>query len=296
MSGVPEVSVVLPAYNEAKTLGDVIDSIRKTLDEHHISHEIIVVDDASSDNTSEVARSRSVKLIRFPMNRGVGAARKAGIVAAGSHRILTTDADGTYPVDVIPRMIESLSENDMAIGARTGKRVSESWIKKPPKYLIRKLACYLSRRNIPDLNSGLRSFKKETALKYFYLLPEGHSWESTITLAFLCNGHPTEFIRADYFLRGGGHSSFRPFSDTYNYISLVIRTVMYFNPLRIFIPLTLAIGAAGCIKTVYDWNVYHNIGGLDVALLLTTLIVGILGLLADLIVVTHRSHRDHFKN
>jgi hypothetical protein len=168
-------------------------------------------------------------------------------------------------------------------------------MKRPPKYLIRKLACYLSRREIPDLNSGLRVFKKDIALRFFYLLPEGHSWESTITLAFLCNNRPTEFVAADYFLRKGGHSSFRPLADTYNYISLVIRTVMYFNPLRIFIPLTATIGTIGAVKTVYDWNVYHNIGGLDVSILLTTITVGILGLLADLIVVTHRSHRDYSK-
>ena len=293
MSAAPAISVVLPAYNEGKTLGEVIDSIQKTLTAHSISNEIIVVDDASTDDTSEVARSRNVRLIRFPVNRGVGASRKAGVVAASSNIILTTDTDGTYPVDIIPSMIRRLEGNDMVIAARTGKQVAPEWIKKPPKYLIRKLACYLSRRDIPDLNSGLRAFKKDVALKYFYLLPEGHSWESTITLAFLCNGRPTEFVSADYFARKGGRSSFRPFADTYNYISLVIRTVMYFNPLRIFIPLTAVIGTIGAVKTVYDWNVYHNIGGLDVSILLTTITVGILGLLADLIVVTHRSHRDY---
>jgi len=286
-----EVSVVIPAYNEADSIGNVIDTIRQTLSDHAIPHEIIVVDDASTDTTSEAVKNKNVKVIRHRINRGVGAARKSGILAAQSNVILTTDADGTYPVEIIPQMIQLLSEYDMTVGARTGPHISEVWIKKPAKFLIRQLGSYLSGHHIPDLNSGLRAFKKTVALQYFYLLPDGHSWESTITLAFLCNKHPTAFIKANYFPRTGGRSSFLPFADTYNYISLVVRTVMYFNPLRIFVPIGFVISSTGIIKTVYDWIVYHHIGGLDVAILLTSVIVVALGLLADLIVVTHRNQR-----
>src|SRR5258706_441233 len=126
-------------------------------------------------------------------------------------------------------------------------------LRRPVKFLIRRLASYMAGYPIPDLNSGLRIIRKSVALKYFYLLPNTHSWESTITLAFLCNHQKVKYIPIDYFKRSGGTSSFHPVKDTYNYISLIIRTIMYFNPLRIFLPLFLFILLPGLIKSIIDF-------------------------------------------
>ena len=141
---------------------------------------------------------------------------------------------------------------------------------------------------IPDLNSGLRVFRKSVALKYFYLLPDTHSWESTITLAFLCNHQKVKYIPISYFKRSGGVSSFHPIKDTYNYISLIIRTIMYFNPLRVFLPLSFFIFLIGFAKGVYDFIRLGSIGAMDAVMVLTSLMILVAGLLADLLVVLHR--------
>ena len=285
------LSVILPAYNEEDCILGTIDDVEKALTSAGIPHEIIVVDDGSRDRTAELAQTRGVRLIRHKRNLGVGAARKTGIAEAKGSIVVTTDVDGTYPNDQIPALYRRLQSTgcDMVVGARTGKNVVFEWPHRSiPKFLIRRLASYLAQRKIPDLNSGLRVLKRDVALRYFYLLPDSHSWESTITLAFLCNKHDVEYVPIDYYKRKGGSSTFAPLRDTYNYISLVIRTIMYFNPLRVFIPLSFAILIAGSVKIVYDWQVYRKIGSLDVIIFMGGVLVALVGLLADLIVVIGR--------
>jgi polyisoprenyl-phosphate glycosyltransferase len=285
------LTVILPAYNEEDCILQTIDDVEKALKSAGLTYEIIVIDDGSKDKTAELAQTRNVRLIRHKKNYGVGAARKTGISQAKGNVVVTTDVDGTYPNDMIPVLYEKMQSTgcDMVVGARIGKNVVYEWPHRSiPKFLIRRLASYLSQSKIPDLNSGLRVIRKEIALRYFYLLPDSHSWESTITLAFLCNKHDVQFIPIDYFKRQGGSSTFAPLKDTYNYISLVIRTIMYFNPLRVFIPLSLAIMIAGTIKIIYDWETYRKIGSLDVIIFLGGVLVTLVGLLADLIVVIGR--------
>lgn len=287
----PLLSVILPAYNEEDCITQTIRDVRSALEKAHISHEIIVVDDGSKDQTAERARNENVVLVQHEGNQGVGAARKTGIRQAKAEWVGTTDVDGTYPNEDIPRLFKTFQDHnlDMVIGARIGPNVAREWPHRAiPKFLIRRLASYLCQRSIPDLNSGLRIFKKAAALDYFYLLPDSHSWESTITLAFLCNKKRVEFVPIDYYKRKGGRSSFAPIRDTYNYVTLVVRTTMYFNPLRIFIPLSFFIAVTGMIKTVYDWVVYHHIGSLDVIIVLGGMMVLLVGLIADLIVVVSR--------
>lgn len=282
------VSMILPAYNEEESLPSEIKKIRAVLDNAKIPYEFIVIDDGSTDKTYQVAQQEGIIVIRHDRNKGVGAGRKTGILAAKSDIIITTDADGTYPAEPIPEMIQQIQDCDMVIGARRAEKGTLFFIRKPAKFFIRKVASYLSGVSIPDLNSGLRVFKKSAALKYFYLLPDSHSWESTITLAFLCNHQKVKFTPIDYFKRSGGISSFHPVKDTYNYISLMIRTVMYFNPLRIFLPLSAFIFLVGFIKSAIDFMRFRSIGGMDVLVILTSLLTLIAGLLADLLVVLHR--------
>ena len=150
--------------------------------------------------------------------------------------------------------------------------------------MITRLAEFITQENIPDLNSGLRAFKKEKALKFLAILPNTHSWVSTITLAFLSVGFPVKYVQIDYFPRKG-HSTFHPLIDTYNYISLVVRTVMYFNPLRIFLPLALSLLMLGIGKTAFDLYFLKDMQESDIIIIVGALVVGSMGLLADLIVV-----------
>ncbi|MCG3204665.1 MAG: Dodecaprenyl-phosphate galacturonate synthase [Elusimicrobia bacterium] len=285
------LSVILPAYNEEDCILSTIDEVESTLTKAKIPFEILIIDDGSKDSTVNLAKTRNVRIIQHRRNLGVGAARKTGILNSKGKVVVTTDVDGTYPNDQIPRLYKHFQENncDMVVGARIGKNVVFEWPHRSiPKYIIRKLASYLCEFHIPDLNSGLRIIKRSVALKYFYLLPNSHSWESTITLAFLCNNRPTDFLPIDYFKRKGGRSTFAPIKDTYNYISLVIRTIMYFSPLRFFIPLSFFVISSGLIKMVYDWFTYRHIGSVDVIIVLGGLFIILAGLLADSIVVNGR--------
>ncbi len=278
------VSIVIPAYNEEDGIGPTIEAVQAALAKIDLPSEIIVVDDGSTDRTAErAARYDGVRIIRHPENRGVGISRNTGILEARYEAVGMLDADGTYPASAIPDLVEALGEYHMAVGARVGRNVARDYARLVPKWLILRLACYISGRRIPDLNSGLRVFRRSSVLRFFNILPKGHSWVSTITLAMLTNGLPVKFIPVDYYKRIG-KSTFHPLKDTYNYIMVVVRTVMYFDPLKVFFPAGLLLLALGIVKLAYDYFALNDIRESDVILILTGFLVLFQGLLADLIV------------
>lgn len=285
------VSIVLPVYNEEAAVGDDLDLIKRTMDATGRPYEIIVVNDGSTDRTVEIVSQRPwVKLLHHSHNRGTGAARTTGIKAAQGDIILMTDADGTYPNQDMPKMIEHLEHCDMVIGARKEEKGTLKWLRSSAKWFIRKLASYLTATKIPDLNSGMRGFKRDIALKYLNILPTTHSWVSTITIAFLSDGYEVAFMPIDYYPRKG-KSSFHPLRDTYNYLTLVVRAVTYFNPLRVFLPLSLFLFAVGGIKLIRDLIVYRfHVPTGTVLILVTAMQIGVMGLLADLIVRKSTPH------
>ncbi|NPV06457.1 MAG: glycosyltransferase family 2 protein [Anaerolineae bacterium] len=283
-----QVSIVIPAYNEEAAIGADLDSIREAMDASPYSYEVIVVDDGSRDRTAEVVRERPwVRLLQHPQNRGTGAARNTGTQAARGEVVGMTDGDGTYPVRDFPQMFATLIEgnHDMVIGARRREAGTVRLLRSSAKWFIRKLACYLTQTDIPDLNSGMRAFRKEVWQEFRNILPNTHSWVSTITIAALSNGMSVAFMPIDYFPRKG-RSSFHPIRDTYNYISLVVRSVMYFNPLRIFLPATLVLFVIAVVKLLRDFIVYRSfyVPAITLMIFLTAIQIGALGLLADLIV------------
>jgi hypothetical protein len=195
-----------------------------------------------------------------------------------------TDGDGTYPNQDIPRLLAEIQHYHMVIGARQRETGSLRWLRSPAKWFIRMLASYLTATKIPDLNSGLRAFKRDAALRFVSVLPSTHSWVSTITIAFLTNGYSVKYVPIDYHKRRG-KSSFHPISDTYNYLSLVVRSIMYFNPLKIFLPASLGLLLVGTSKIIYDIFAYNwHFAPSTLMLVLTAVQLGAIGLLADLIV------------
>lgn len=280
-----QVSIVIPVYNEEEAIGDDLDTIMATMEGSGYTYEVIVMDDGSTDRTADIARAKGVKVIQHPINRGTGAARRTGIVQAQGEIIVMTDGDGTYPNQDIPRLLEYLPAFDQVVGARTSEQGSFRFLRAPTKWFIRKLACYLTGMDIPDLNSGLRAFKREAMLKFLYLIPDGFSCVSTMTLAFLCNGYTIKYVPIDYYKRIG-RSKFRPINDTYNYLLTVVRMVMYFNPLKVFLPISLFLTLIGTVKLIRDMLVYRNLyfPGVTVMIVLTAIQVTAIGLLADLIV------------
>jgi len=279
------VSIVIPVYNEEAAIGDDLDLIKQTMDATGQPYEIIVVNDGSTDRTVEIVSSKpGVTLLHHEQNRGTGAARTTGIKAARGDIIIMTDGDGTYPNQDMPRLLEYMKQCDMVIGARTKEQGTLKWLRTPAKWFIRRLAAYLTATEIPDLNSGLRAFKKDIALKYLDILPPTHSWVSTITIAFLSDGYLVKFVPIDYYRRKG-KSKFHPLKDTYNYITMVVRAVMYFNPLKVFLPLSLLLLTFGGIKLIRDLIVFHlHVPTSTVLIMLTAVQLGAMGLLADLIV------------
>ena len=180
-----------------------------------------------------------MRLMPFRRNGGSGTARRIGTQDARGRIVVWTDADMTYPNERIPEFVRYLDENpdvDQVVGARTTEEGTHKWARVPAKWVIRKVASSLSGTAIPDLNSGLRAFRRDVSLPYLRLLPPGFSCVTTITMAFLSNQHGVDYVPIDYAKRAGV-SKFHPFRDAYRYILQVLRMVMYFNPLKVLMPL-----------------------------------------------------------
>jgi glycosyltransferase involved in cell wall biosynthesis len=280
-----DVSIVLPVYNEKGHLEQELDRIRAAMDASSYTYEIIVVDDGSTDGSSERLRTiEGIRLIQFSRNRGTGSVRKAGTRASRGRIVVWTDVDMTYPNDEIPRIVKELEGYDQVVGARTSEEGTAKLLRTPAKWFIRKLAAYLVKTPIPDLNSGLRAFRKDVAMQFLHLLPKGFSCVSTITLTFLSNGYSVKHVPIDYFPRAGT-SKFHWWSDTRDYLTQVVRMVLSYDPLRIFLPVGLALAGIGVGKLIYDWaSKDFRITTNTLLVLFAAFQVFAIGLLADLVV------------
>lgn len=280
-----KISIVIPVYNEEEEILSTIDSINKVMKKSDIAYEIIVVNDGSNDNTKEILNKSSQDFVycQHIKNKGYGASLKTGIRLAKSDTICITDADGTYPNKDIPKLYNIFSENDydMVVGKRSFGKLP--LITKPAKWFISKLANYLVEFKIPDINSGLRIFKKGQVTKFFNIISDGFSFTTTITLAMLTNNLRVKYVPIEYYKRKG-NSKIRPIYDTLNYIQLIIRTVLYFNPLKIFIPISLLLFILALFFLFYSWLFLTQLMDITVMMLFISAIqVFAIGLIADMI-------------
>jgi glycosyltransferase involved in cell wall biosynthesis len=273
-----QVSLVIPAYNEGAHIAAGLQQLLDVMRASNWDFEIIVVDDGSKDDTAAAAAAVGVRVIQHRRNRGYGAALKTGIAAARYGWILITDADGTYPATSIPSLLAAADGNDMVVGARTGQIVKIPALRRPAKWFLTKLAGYLAGRRLPDLNSGLRLMRKDLIERYQHLLPSGFSFTTTITLAAACNEHDLEYVSIDYHARLG-QSKIRPW-HAYEFTLLILRTIVFFNPLKVFIPLGAALMVAGLAKFGYDVT-QNNLSESAIFAMLTALLFWAVGLLAD---------------
>ncbi|MFZ0546739.1 MAG: glycosyltransferase family 2 protein [Candidatus Promineifilaceae bacterium] len=283
------ISIVIPAFNEAGAIKPTLAALREMIKSSGLSAEIIVVDDGSTDGTGDlVMAEEGVRLIRHRQNRGYGASLKTGIRQANNDVIVITDADGTYPIEMIPVLAAEIGPFDMVVGARTGREVQIPLVRRPAKAALTRLANYLSGIEIPDLNSGLRAMKRDIVMSYFRLLPSGFSFTTSVTLAMLTNDYNVSFVPIDYFQRTGS-SKIHPIKDTINFFSLVVRMVLLYRPLRVFIPVVLVMMLLSAVKVLYDINAYDfHLATSTVVLVTLTVQILVLGLIADLVVSLHK--------
>lgn len=232
------ISVIIPCYNEVESIASTLEQVAEVLDGMGRPGEVIVVDDGSTDGTSGQVDQARYRLVRLDENQGYGAALVSGARVAQYDCIVITDADGTYPIREIPTLVAQLEDADMVVGARTGDHVRIPWVRRPAKWVINKLANYVTGRHIPDLNSGLRAIRRELWERYESIYPKGFSLTTTITLAALTSGSRVKFHPIDYHTRIG-QSKIRPIRDTINFTMLILRTTLLFDPLRVFVPLSL---------------------------------------------------------
>ena len=289
MRSQPDVSIVLPVYNEAGHILDEIKRIRATMDASSYSYELIVVDDGSTDGTAAVlAEVEGIRLVQFAQNRGSGSVRRAGTNLARGQIVVWTDADMTYPNDRIPELVDELAGWDQVVGARTSEEGTAKLLRVPAKWFIRKLAEYLSDTKIPDLNSGFRAFRREVALQFVHLLPKGFSCVTTLTMTFLNNSYSVKYVPIEYAGRSG-KSKFHWWRDTRLFLLQVIRMMLLYNPIRVFMPVGVLISSSAFGKLLFDlFTKDFRVATNTIVWLFTGAVVVMIALIADLMVNLNR--------
>ena len=278
----PDVTIIIPAYNEEEGIADVITQLK----ELSKNYEILVVDDGSTDNTYNLAAETGVKIIRHPYNKGYGAALKTGVRNAEADIVLFMDADGQHKSSDIEKIIQYIGEYDMVVGART-KKSKISLLRRPGKKILSITANYLAGMEIPDLNSGFRALKKSIAMEFMHILPNSFSFSTTITLALIISGYSVKYVSIEAPERVGT-SKIKPFRDGFRFIMMIVRTIALFNPLRIFLPVSLLLFLSGLSYLTYEIYFYDNISDTSILLIISSLIIFFFGVLSDQVSVLIR--------
>lgn len=281
-----DCSIVIPCYDEEGSIRQTIEALDRALSDQ-LKYELIVVNDGSKDGSAAVlaeieAQYPVLRVLHHPANRGYGAALKTGIRAAKAPLIAITDADGTYPNDRLPELIRECSDHDMVVGARVGPGVQYSKLRAFPKFFLKRWISFIAARDVPDINSGMRVFRKDIAERFFNILPNSFSFTITITLAMLTTFRLVKFIPISY-ARREGRSKIRPIADTWRFLRIILRTGVYFAPIRAFLPLFLVLFLATVFSFVYDIFLLTDLTDKSLMLALFTVNTGMFILVADMI-------------
>jgi glycosyltransferase involved in cell wall biosynthesis len=279
-------SVIVPCYNEEEAVGQTMERLLAN-DSDSSTFEILAINDGSTDGTRAILEQYAqqypnIHLLNHATNQGYGASLKTGIRKARGELIAITDADGTYPNERLPELVAACEEYDMVVGARTADDVTYSKLRAAPKFFLQRWMSWIARQHIPDINSGMRVFRKSVAERFIGILPDGFSFTVTITLAMLTNYRPTLFVPIAYRQRVG-QSKLRPIHDTLRFVALILRTGTYFAPLRVFFPFVGLLFLMVIASLLYDIVHLGNLTDKTVLLFLFALNAGMFALLADMI-------------
>jgi glycosyltransferase involved in cell wall biosynthesis len=273
------ITILIPAFNEEKAIASVVERLKKS----HPDDEILVVDDASTDQTAKLAETAGARVIRHQFNLGYGGALKTGIRHAQNEILMFFDADDQHdPADIHP-IVEALENTDMAVGARP--KGSGALYRRSGKWFLHRVANYLVGHPIPDLNSGLRAIRRNLALQFLHLLPNGFSFSTTITLALMRSGFQVAYVPIKVKERIG--KSTLSLKDFFKTLFLIIRMITLFAPLKIYVPVTGLLLLIAIPSLIYD-ILQHNITDTTVLLWLMTVVIFLFGLLADTVALMSR--------
>ena len=275
------ITVIIPAYNEEEGIANTINTLKEYgLDK---GWKIIVVNDGSTDDTKAILESiPDITLINHPYNKGYGASLKTGILNANTELISFYDADGQHRPEDLDKMLQEFGKYDMLVGQR-GKDSHQEWIRKPGKWVLSKVANILAERKIPDLNSGLRIIKRSIISKMLFLFPDGFSFSTTSTIAFINMGYSVGYHPIIVNKRIG-KSTVKQLKHGTSTLMLILRLIVLFNPLKVFLPVSFSLMGLGVIYEIF-WGILL-IDGIKLIpgallLILAGLLIFFFGLLAD---------------
>lgn len=273
----PSVSVILPAYNEGEIIAQVLQSILAVARE---DWEIIVVDDASEDDTAKRAAIEGVRVVRHPYNKGNGAAVKTGLRAARGDVVCLMDADGQHDAAQIPALLAALDTYDLVIGARQDGGGAGGIFRRIGNAFYNRLATYLSNQKVHDLTSGFRAAWRDKIMEFVPLFPNGFSYPTTSTLAFIKAGYNVGYVPIDAGKRVG-KSKIRLFQDGAKFVVIALRMIVLFSPMRVFLPASLLMLLAGAGHGVYTIALESDVTDLTVLLVTMSVITFFIGLISE---------------
>ena len=273
----PKASIIVPVYNEESCILEVLNDLKKLGE----GFEVLVIDDGSTDNTFQLIQNSGVKFIRHPCRIGNGAAVKTGIENASSDILVVFDGDGQYRSSEIPRLLDSMDGKDLVVGARI-KESEQTRLRRIGNIFLSRFASFLTMRDIPDLTSGFRAFRKDRIMKVFDILPDKYSLPSTSTILFLSLGFKVKFIPVKMYKRSDGSASKLPLlKNGVKFLIIIMKLVFLFNPRRIFSYLSLFILSAGIIEGLSRLIIEHTLSKWLDVFLTASIIIFFLGLLAE---------------
>ncbi len=270
------ISVIIPAKNEAASIGDVVGRIRSEFPKA----EVLVVDDGSSDRTPSLARERGATVITHPQSLGNGAAVKAGARAAQGEILVFLDGDGQHDPADIPLLLEKLDDGyDMVVGARSSSSHANS-ARLAANGIYNVIASMITGHRIPDLTSGFRAVKADLFRKFLYLLPNGFSYPTTITMAFLRAGFPVTFLPIVAQKRKG-KSHIKPIRDGLRFMVIIFKIATLYAPLKLFLPTSALFFATGLGYYIYSYATMGRFTNMTLLLLSAAVIVFLIGLISE---------------
>jgi glycosyltransferase involved in cell wall biosynthesis len=287
----PEVSILIPAYNEVQIIGDVVASIKKL----YPDFEIIVINDGSTDQTAQTAKEAGALVYSHPHNIGNGAAIKSGIRFASGKILVFMDGDGQHDPQDIEKMLHYFPDHDMVVGARS-KRNQGSWGRALANKIYNWLASYVAKFPVQDLTSGFRAVKSEIAHHFLYLLPNTYSYPTTLTLGVLRSGRSVKYIPINVEKRKKGNSKIKIFQDGIRFFLIIAKICTLYSPFRIFLPMSIMMFLLGLSYYIYTFVVWGRFTNMSALLFTTSVLIFMMGLISEQICQMRfeRSEGDKF--